>query len=87
MRSDSIAIRGLDDSFLTYRQLHLASLQIHDSFKQWGISQRAIVALVLPNGPLMASAFLTVSCAAAVAPINPSFKEREFAFCFEELRP
>jgi len=43
------------------------------------------IAIVLPNGPEMASAFLSVSCAAAAAPLNPSYTLDDFRFYLEDL--
>ncbi|HLE05536.1 MAG TPA: AMP-binding protein, partial [Anaerolineales bacterium] len=38
------------------------------------------IAVVLPNGPEMAVAFLAVASTAAFAPLNPTFRSREFDF-------
>ena len=43
------------------------------------------VALVLPNGPEMAAAFLSVAGAATAAPLNPAYRVDEFAFYLEDL--
>lgn len=43
------------------------------------------VAIVLPNGPAMASAFLAVASHAVAAPLNPNYTEDEFAFYMEDL--
>ena len=45
------------------------------------------VAIVLPNGPEMASAFLGVASGLSAAPLNPSYKEQEYAFYLEDLKP
>ncbi|MEM9198933.1 MAG: AMP-binding protein, partial [Pseudomonadota bacterium] len=43
------------------------------------------VALVLPNGPEAAAAFLGVASHATAAPLNPAYTEEEFAFYLEDL--
>src|SRR5262245_53736528 len=43
------------------------------------------VAVVLPNGPEMASAFLSISAVATCAPLNPAFREAEFEFYLGDL--
>ncbi|MDW8445146.1 MAG: hypothetical protein RML45_13470 [Acetobacteraceae bacterium] len=43
------------------------------------------MAIVLPNGPEMAAAFLAVATAATTAPLNPAYREDEFAFYLEDL--
>jgi acyl-CoA synthetase (AMP-forming)/AMP-acid ligase II len=50
-----------------------------------GLKPGDAVAIVLPNGPEMATAFLGVASAAVAAPLNPAYKEDEFAFYMEDL--
>ena len=50
-----------------------------------GIGRGDRVAIVLPNGPEMAAAFFTVGQAAVTAPLNPAYKEDEFAYYLEDL--
>ena len=45
------------------------------------------IAVVLPNGPEMAVAFLAVASTAAFAPLNPTFRSREFDFYLSDLEP
>ena len=40
---------------------------------------------MLPNGPEMAAAFLSVASCAASAPLNPSYKKEEFEFYLSDL--
>ena len=44
------------------------------------------VALVLPNGAEMLTAFLTVACGATAAPLNPAFSAGEFDSALQDLR-
>jgi len=44
------------------------------------------VAIVLPNGPEMAVAFVTVAGVATTCPLNPAYTQDEFAFYLEDLK-
>ncbi len=50
-----------------------------------GIGEDDRVAIVLANGPDMATAFLAVSAAAACVPLNPSYRADEFHAVFHGL--
>ena len=50
-----------------------------------GVEPGDRVALVLPNGPEMATAFLAVGCCATCAPLNPAYRGDEFAFYLSDL--
>ena len=50
-----------------------------------GIVPNDRVALVLPNGPEMAVAFVAVASGATCAPLNPAYKAEEFSFYFSDL--
>ena len=50
-----------------------------------GIGRGDRVAIVLPNGPEMAAAFLAVGSGASAAPLNPAYKKEEFAFYLGDL--
>jgi oxalate---CoA ligase len=50
-----------------------------------GIGRSDRVAIVLPNGPEMAAAFLSVSAVATCAPLNPAYQAPEFEFYLRDL--
>lgn len=50
-----------------------------------GIGRGDRVAIVLPNGPEMASAFVSIASAATTAPLNPAYKDEEFEFYLTDL--
>jgi len=52
-----------------------------------GVGQGDRVAIVLPNGPELAVAFLAAAAGAAAAPLNPAYKQAEFEFYLGDLRP
>jgi len=51
-----------------------------------GIGRNERVAIVLPNGPEMAAAFIAVAGAATCAPLNPGYRADEFEFYLSDLR-
>ena len=52
-----------------------------------GIGRGDRVAIVLPNGPEMATAFLTVAGSCCAAPLNPAYKSDEVEFYLQDLQP
>ncbi len=72
---------------LSYQALaaHLQSTRA--SLRALGVAQQDRVAVVLENGPEMASAFLAVAGAAACAPLNPRYTAAEFEFYLQDLEP
>ncbi len=52
-----------------------------------GIGRGDRVAMVLPNGPEAATAFLAAATTATAAPLNPAYKADEFAFYLSDLAP
>lgn len=51
-----------------------------------GIGRGDRVAIVLPNGPEMATAFLGIAAGASTAPLNPAYRAEEFSFYLEDLK-
>ncbi|TQF80121.1 AMP-binding protein [Elioraea sp. Yellowstone] len=56
------------------------------SLNRIGIGRGDRVAIVLPNGPEAAAAFVAIAAGATTAPLNPAYREDEFAFYLEDLR-
>jgi acyl-CoA synthetase (AMP-forming)/AMP-acid ligase II len=50
-----------------------------------GIGRNDRVAIVLENGPEMATAFLAIGAGATTAPLNPAYREDEFDFYLSDL--
>ena len=55
------------------------------TLRRLGIGRDDRVAVVLPNGPGMACAFVSVAAGATAAPLNPAFRGEEFEFCLGDL--
>jgi acyl-CoA synthetase (AMP-forming)/AMP-acid ligase II len=50
-----------------------------------GAGRNDAVAIVLPNGPEMASAFVAIGAGATTAPLNPAYRRDEFRFYLGDL--
>ena len=83
---ESVAISAPERKGLTYRQL-LATIQnAANTFRALGIGRNNRIAIVLPNGPEMAAAFLAVTACATSAPLNPFYRAEEFDFYLSDLK-
>jgi len=51
-----------------------------------GLARNDKLAIVLPNGPDMAAAFVATAAGVTAAPLNPAYREDEFHFYMEDLR-
>ena len=71
---------------MTYGDLKALTHDVRKALRGAGIAASDRVAIVLPNGPEMAAAFVTVAQSATTAPLNPAYKEDEFAFYLEDLK-
>ena len=72
---------------LTYEALIKHVDQIGSELAGQGLTNADRVAIVLPNGPEMATAFLAVSSYMSAAPLNPAYKQSEYEFYLEDLNP
>jgi long-chain acyl-CoA synthetase len=73
------------DERITYGELREQVDRLAGALAARGLTDGAPVALVLPNVPAFAIAFLAILRAGAVAvPLNPHFKEAELEFHFQE---
>ena len=65
---------------LTYRELVALARRAVETLNSLGIGRGDRVAIVLPNGPEMASSFVCVAAGAATAPLNPAYRTDELEF-------
>ena len=84
---DALAILAPGRAPFTYGQLYQHIDDMTRVLRASGIGLHDRVAVVLPNGPEMAVAVLTVASAAACAPINPAYRADEFRKYFAALKP
>ncbi len=71
--------------WLTHEALRALGVRTTAALNAMGIGRGDRVAMVLPNGPEMASAFVSVACGATTAPLNPAYKADEFTFYLKDL--
>ncbi|MBK8989391.1 MAG: AMP-binding protein [Chloroflexi bacterium] len=83
---DAIALTAPDRLPLTYSALRQHVRQTIAALNALGIGRDDRVAIVLPNGPEMASAFIAVAAAATAAPLNPAYQQNEYAFYMADLQ-
>ena len=86
MAPQALALLAPGRQPLTYAAL-LAQLQATQArLNMLGLGRQDAVALVLPNGPEMATAFLATSAALTCAPLNPAYRASEFEFYLADLQ-
>jgi acyl-CoA synthetase (AMP-forming)/AMP-acid ligase II len=84
--ADTLAIGAPGRPWLTYGGLRALAADVAQSLRGFGIAADDRVAIVLPNGPEMATAFVTIAQAAVTAPLNPAYQQEEYAFYLGDLR-
>ncbi len=84
---DAPAIGAPGRPALTFRALRQMAVELAAGFNSVGLARNDRVAIVLPNGPEMAAAFVTVAATATTAPLNPGYKKDEFDFYLDDLKP
>jgi acyl-CoA synthetase (AMP-forming)/AMP-acid ligase II len=83
---DAVAIVAHEAPPLTYEGLRALIERTCATLNDLGIGLGDRIAIVLPNGPEMAAAFLCVASTATSAPLNPAYKQDEFEFYLEDLK-
>jgi oxalate---CoA ligase len=81
------AIGAPGQQALTYAQLKTL---VHTSIQQLnalGIGRNSRIAMVLPNGPQTAAAFVALAAGTTTAPLNPAYRAEEFEFYLTDLKP
>ena len=71
---------------LSYGALRAQVAATVSALNSRGIGRNDRVAIVLDNGPEMATAFLGVAAGATAAPLNPAYRADEFEFYLTDLR-
>src|SRR5688572_23549857 len=84
---EAAAICAANRSPLCYGGLIGEIERVADLLKAGGVVPGARIAVVLPNGPEMAVAFLGIAGAAVCAPLNPAYSASEFQFYLSDLNP
>jgi len=82
---DAIALMAPGAAPLTYAGLRDLARETIAALNSFGVGRSDRVAIVLPNGPQMAAAFLAIAQGASAAPLNPAYKGDEFEFYMGDL--
>lgn len=70
---------------LSYAQLRAHVQATVARLNELGVGRNDPVAIVLPNSPEMASAFVAIGAGATTAPLNPAYRHDEFKFYLSDL--
>ena len=82
---DAPAIGAPGRPWLSYGGLQDLAQNVANALHDCNIGRGDRVAIVMPNGPEMATAFITVMQTAVTAPLNPSYRQDEYEFYLQDL--
>ncbi len=85
-RAEAPAIGAPDRPWLDFAGLRALAARTAAALHAAGVGRGDRVAIVLPNGPEMAAAFVTIAQAAVTAPLNPAYRAEEFDFYLADLK-
>ena len=80
------AISAPDRPSMSYVELRALCRVRAADFCRHGIGANDRIAIVLPNGPAMATSFIASAAVATAAPLNPAYKDTEFEFYLSDLK-
>ncbi len=82
---DIAALVTPDGEVITYRKLRREVDRLSQQLRASGLSAGDRIAIVMPNSPEMAVAFLVAACVGCAAPLNPRYRAAELRFYLEDL--
>ena len=82
---DNVAVNAPLRIPLVYKQLKDHVEYVAFFLNKMGIGQKNRVAIVLPNGPEMATAFISVAAYCSSAPLNQNYRAKEYQFYLTDL--
>jgi oxalate---CoA ligase len=82
---DATALHAPGGAPLSYRGLRAQVERTIAALNALGIGRGDRVAIVLPNGPEMAAAFVGIAAGCASCPLNPAYRTDEFEFYLADL--
>ncbi|MBT5032319.1 MAG: AMP-binding protein [Proteobacteria bacterium] len=86
-KGEDLALLAPGRKALSYDGLRTQVANTVQRLAELGVGRNDTVAIVLPNGPEMASAFISIGAAATTAPLNPTYGAEEFTFYLSDLKP
>jgi acyl-CoA synthetase (AMP-forming)/AMP-acid ligase II len=82
---DAPAVLAPERTALTHGELRRQMFATAEQLHALGIGRNDRAAIVLPNGPEMATAFLSVAASATTAPLNPAYRAEELDFYLSDI--
>ena len=83
-KADQVAMTTPGRLDLSYRRLWQQMEYVVKWLNAMRLGRNDRVAIVLPNGPEMATTFVAVAAGATAAPLNPNYRQSEFEFYLSE---
>jgi acyl-CoA synthetase (AMP-forming)/AMP-acid ligase II len=80
------ALVTVDGGVVDHATLRSSVERLASQLRSGGLGTGDRIAIVLPNGPEMAMVLLAAMSVGSAAPLNPKYREEEFAFYLEDLR-
>ena len=74
-----------DGTVLSHGELRAEVDRLAGRLRDMGLQAGDRIAIVVPNGPEMAIAFLAAACAGCAAPLNPKYRTDELRFYLDDL--
>ncbi len=71
---------------LTYKQLRENIVGLVSQLNSFGLKRGERIAIAMTNGSPMAISFLAAALCGTAAPLNPKYKQEEFAFYYEDTQ-
>ena len=84
--ADAVAIAAFERPPLRFAELRTLVRDTVVALNQLGYGRGDAIAIVLPNGPEMATSFLGVASAGVTAPLNPAYVDDELEFYLSDLQ-
>src|SRR3989338_2889565 len=84
--ADAVAFVGSCCPSLTYGGLREHVERTVARLNRFGVGRNDRIAIVLPNGTEMASAFVAIAAGTTSAPLNPAYRADEFEFYLSDLK-
>lgn len=78
------ALMAPDYPTLTYQQLHDNVMALAAQLNGLGLGRGDRIAIAMANGPEMIITFFAAATCGTAAPLNPKYKQEEFAFYYED---
>ncbi len=83
--ANKTALAAPDKPSLTYAQLRDNIEALAAKLNSFGLGRGDRIAIAMGNGPEMMVAFFAAAMCGTAAPLNPKYKQEEFAFYFDDL--